>query len=472
MTTKILLTACNSYYSSGCAYNKGGTAVVTSTIDLLRKNIPDAEFITFIQLSDKFAADNNIKVIHNKLFVSKNYSLRTIIASTTNLFLAILWSITQKRLPRLAKLLVSNRLLKVYVDADIIIDLSMDHYSDDFGIVAVDEQSKDMLTGLFLKKPVIIWAQSIGPFREKLTKWLVKYTLKRVTMILLREKRSKEYFEELNIKHPAVYITADTAFTMEPATRERANEILAAEGIKITNRPLIGMTVGWTTLIKNAKKSFIINLLMSIFRLARLILPYQVFEMSKRIYMRSKIFNVTLFADIAEAVRIVDELIDKTNGTVLIISHVTEPLLDDRELAKAIIAKVHKPDRVFMLNGDYTAQELKAIIGLSDVFVGSKMHSNIAALSMNIPTIGIQYGHKFYGIMESLDQVKYVCDDFLSNEVVPKTIDALENSNKIKLTLSEKIIIIKSQANKNAELVADLISLNHTLQQPVTKRGK
>jgi len=188
--------------------------------------------------------------------------------------------------------------------------------------------------------------------------------------------------------------------------------------------------------------------------------------------MRSKIFNVTLFADIAEAVRIVDELIDKTNGTVLIISHVTEPLLDDRELAKAIIAKVHKPDRVFMLNGDYTAQELKAIIGLSDVFVGSKMHSNIAALSMNIPTIGIQYGHKFYGIMESLDQVKYVCDDFLSNEVVPKTIDALENSNKIKLTLSEKIIIIKSQANKNAELVADLISLNHTLQQPVTKRGK
>jgi len=43
---------------------------------------------------------------------------------------------------------------------------------------------------------------------------------------------------------------------MEPATRERANEILAAEGIKITNRPLIGMTVGWTTLIKNAKKSF------------------------------------------------------------------------------------------------------------------------------------------------------------------------------------------------------------------------
>jgi len=73
---------------------------------------------------------------------------------------------------------VSNRLLKVYVDADIIIDLSMDHYSDDFGIVAVDEQSKDMLTGLFLKKPVIIWAQSIGPFREKLTKWLVNILLK------------------------------------------------------------------------------------------------------------------------------------------------------------------------------------------------------------------------------------------------------------------------------------------------------
>jgi len=74
--------------------------------------------------------------------------------------------------------------------------------------------------------------------------------------------------------------------------------------------------------------------------------------------------------------------------------------------------------------------------------------------------------------MESLDQVKYVCDDFYQMKWFQRPLMRLENSNKIKLTLSEKIIIIKSQANKNAELVADLISLNHTLQQPVTKRGK
>jgi polysaccharide pyruvyl transferase WcaK-like protein len=64
----------------------------------------------------------------------------------------------------------------------------------------------------------------------------------------------------------------------------------------------------------------------------------------------------------------------------------------------------------------YNAYEIKGIIGLCDFFIGSRMHSCIAALSQGIPTIGVAYSKKFIGIFNSVDLGTYVIDARLYDE--------------------------------------------------------
>ena len=58
----------------------------------------------------------------------------------------------------------------------------------------------------------------------------------------------------------------------------------------------------------------------------------------------------------------------------------------------------------------YDPHELKAIIGLCDFFVGSRMHACIAALSQGIPCVGIAYSRKFEGVFSSVGVGDWVID--------------------------------------------------------------
>jgi colanic acid/amylovoran biosynthesis protein len=459
---RILLTNCHNYYNLGCQYNKGGSAVIISTINMLRKYIPDAEFSTFIQMPDDFANAYKIKIVNNKMFRSKCYSLNTTSQSSLNLIRAILWRITHKRFPLFAKGLVGNRELKEYLSADIIIDVSMDHYSDDFGFIAITEQSKDMLIGVFLGKPVIVWAQSVGPFRSRLTSWLVKYTLNKISMILLREDISAFHLKELGIHIPFMNITADPAFTMEPATKERASEILLKEGIDENTKLLAGMTISWTALMGATRRSTYLRYIESLYRLSHLILPEGFFNFLQHKASVFKWLNMSSFIKTEDIVKIINHLVEDMDASVVLIPHSVDPGLDDRKVMVEVLIKLKQSVKVHMLAGDYSAPELKAVIGCCDLFIGAKMHSNIASLSMSVPTIGIQYSYKFAGIMKTLGETEYICDDFNPEVIIPKIDKAWSNRELIKADLKNKLNLIKGRSFQNAKIVADFLSSRTT----------
>lgn len=110
--------------------------------------------------------------------------------------------------------------------------------------------------------------------------------------------------------------------------------------------------------------------------------------------------------------------------------------------------------------GDYSAPELKAVIGKCDLFIGGKMHANIAATSMHVPTVGMQYGHKFYGIMRLLGQEQYVCNKFTVEELKSKVDRAWADRERIRGELAAKTDILKKYAFYNAKLVEDLLHSN------------
>jgi colanic acid/amylovoran biosynthesis protein len=66
--------------------------------------------------------------------------------------------------------------------------------------------------------------------------------------------------------------------------------------------------------------------------------------------------------------------------------------------------------RVRIVTGDYDAHQLKGIIGRCGFFVGSRMHSCIAALSQGVPCVGVAYSMKFRGVFESVGMADWVVD--------------------------------------------------------------
>ena len=120
---------------------------------------------------------------------------------------------------------------------------------------------------------------------------------------------------------------------------------------------------------------------------------------------------------------------------------------------------VRNKNGVSIIKGDYSPQELKGIIGKSYLFIGARMHSNIASLSMHVPTIALSWSHKYYGIMKMVEQEKYVCNIRATSfdELVSIIDDAWSNRNEIRKNLISKSAEMEKSALNSARLVKKLM---------------
>lgn len=454
MPTALLLN-CHSAHRISGIHNRGSAAVYISTIEILQKSAPGIEFVTSIQMPPDLAADHKVRIIRNKPFSSKSFSLRTVVRSWCNLSRAGLWSLLVQHSRIVSSILASGKDLRGFAEADVIVDVSMDLYGDDFGSISVVEHSKDILIGVLMRKPVVIWAQSVGPFRSRWTSWLARLALERVALITVREETSLSHLRQLGVKRPPIYVTADPAFLLEPASTERLNQILSCEGIDTSVGPLIGVTMSWTSLLAESRSSRYLEFAKSGYRLSRLLLPERLFDVLEHRVSRLRRLNKSSYLNIETMSQVVDYLVEKLGATVLLIPHDTDPVLDDRLLAQRIGEKVQDTSKVKVITGMYSAAELKAIIGRCDLFVGGKMHANIAALSTGVPTLAVQYHHKFKGIMQMLGQEEYVCTSV--SELMGRIDVAWVNRDAIRNELKERSQSVREKAMMNGSLVRDVI---------------
>ena len=406
--------------TSCCGANKGAAAMAISAFKSLKESIPDVDFVVLSGvLPDLERCAHNIKHINKRMHPLKSFYL---------LFRCALWSILHKYLGLSTNVLINEKILQAYVKADIVIDLRGDTLNDDYGILSTIFSCTDILFGIFLEKPVVIYPQSIGPFKTKLTKYLARFTLNRVNLIMVREEITRNYLQEKGINKPPIYLISDISFLLQPAPSKRIQEILLEENINRNN------------------SSIIIGLSIS----------QQISRISKTDYG----------AYVNSMTQIVDYLTDKLNATVVFVPHVIASRGDDRIVAEKIYQKVRDKNKVISITNEYTPEELRGIIGKCDLFIGARMHANISAISTCVPTVAIAYSHKTCGIMRMLGQEKYVCDikTIISdnNEIISKINSAWNDREKIRKDLETKIKVVKERALLSAKLVKELLdSLNN-----------
>ena len=69
-----------------------------------------------------------------------------------------------------------------------------------------------------------------------------------------------------------------------------------------------------------------------------------------------------------------------------------------------------KFDLIRLKNSMIFSNGIANVIGMCDFFIGTRMHSCIAALSQCIPAVGVAYSKKFKGVFATVDAEALVAD--------------------------------------------------------------
>src|SRR5690554_1739481 len=110
-----------------------------------------------------------------------------------------------------------------------------------------------MRLAFLLRKPVMVYANGIGPVNRPFNRYLTKNTLNKVQQITLRDRGSLEYIQKLGVTNKNVKVTADPVFTLEAVDSNRVNQIFINENI-YPNKPLVGVSVRYWKDDKNLSR--------------------------------------------------------------------------------------------------------------------------------------------------------------------------------------------------------------------------
>jgi colanic acid/amylovoran biosynthesis protein len=410
--TKILL------LNAGCS-NRGTYALSISTINIIKKAIPQAEFVLMGSEIDQKDLPL-IKLLALKPLKTPMPWVHLIECSLIRLF----------RKFYLNYPLSLDSPLNAYLQSDVVINSGGDHLSGEFGKFGLGSYL-NICYAILLKKPIVLHGESLGYYRNPIYNTIAKIIFNNVDLILVRENFSKRYLEYNHISNPDIFVTADPAFTLDAANDATLDKIIITEDLKNVSRPLIGIN-----------PSGLIGKISGV----------------------SEVHLAQIFADL------IDKLISDWNATIVLIPHVYTSNLDDRSAIRLIAERVKNKKKLKSITNEYTAQELKGIIGMCDLFIGTRMHATIASTSMLVPTVGIAYSHKMHGIIgEMLGLEDYIIEieNLTYDNLVSVVHKAWLNREDLKEHLSKKIPIIRENAFQNGKYIKLLLEDNHILNNEI-----
>jgi len=411
---KILIT--NSH-----ADNRGDEAAQRSLINTISSLLPNVEFTVLTTSPQGLDLPSQVQVIE------------TFTATNKNFFLLSLWTIFRSwglKLPTFGKGQNIFTALEKIATADIIISAPGGPY---FGELYPSHEIGEHLFHLYLskilKKPLMIYGPSMGPFKSLYRNRLRKYLLNKADIISLRDHISQKYLSELKLKHPLIYLSADSAFQDKiKFNEEKIKEIMKSEKIIASPDTVHGPLIGITPTGERWN-----------------------FPQAKDPKKEQQTYNQTM-------AKTIDYLINKFKATIVFFPQLYGNS-SDIPLIKDIIKLVDNPLAVKILSPQWDSETQQAIIAHLDLFIGNRYHSIIFSLNQNIPVVGLAYEHKSTGVMQAakLDDFVIQINDLTYDTLIEKINLALTKKNEIKEQLIIQVETIRKKALVNSILALALI---------------
>ncbi len=298
-------------------------------------------------------------------------------------------------------ILINRQFVQAIREADIVISTGGHHITTMFVPDAVTPQIFDMAAALLYKKPLILWSQSIGPFRFKSAKsrLMVQKILSSASQIFIRDEDSAEQIREMQVPLEHVSKTCESVFGLCDIVKSRT---------KPSNRPpLMGISVYVHTRANRIKEH----------------------ENNPRYF-------ASLIDYAIEAGYKVRFFPMELQGT-------------DRRFIEKVIDNVHKKENCEIVEGFPGTSEHINAVSECRMFVGHKTHSQIFSLLAATPLLAIAYHKKTEDFTAQYGLEEYcITDAQIGAEKLIELFDKINNDLDV---INEKQETVSSEMCKQVK---------------------
>ena len=365
--------------------NRGCLALGIGAIILLAKKYNQDSY-TILNIAKETSKNVEVKEYNGKKYkiITQNIASKYYKTSLVDIWMYLL---TKK---------TNNDLIKFLSTVDNIYNINWgDGFTDIYGFNRVKLFLVECLIPILMNKNMIFMPQTIGPFKTFWGKIISFIILKFCKKVYVRDSMAEKYLKTIGVKYERSY---DVSVYMQPEKEDFE-----------PNDKTIGINI------------------------------------SGLLHFKTDLSDTSEFEQYDE---LVEKLIRKfisMNKNVLLIPHTynaeNPERADDLVACKYFAAKINS-DKIHIVDKNYTAPQLKYIISKCEFFIGSRMHSNFAALSTSTPCVGLGYSYKFkggfemFGIPECAISLKNFEDKDADN-IVSKIIELYNNRDAIKQKLTD-----------------------------------
>lgn len=378
--------------------NKGAEAMAKTLIDQFDEEevVIASYFESDLKFTDEF--EETVQIIERVQVIEL---LGKSVLSAARLDL----SETKANLQNLTK---ARHLLSHIREADVVIDLNGYALTSKFGLFSMVFWFEGMMLAKLGRTPFVMFPQSVGPFDDWRGRQLVKNLLPHCEDRYVRGSVSKEYLEEIGITD--VTVKPDTAFLFEAKETEQSEDLVNEIGGP------------FATIVPNA-----------------------------RLHERWPEYT-------GEVVELINHVTGDHDKEVLLLPHEykADGDFDDRNVIEEIMSQHSGSEaQIHTVSQEFSAEELKSIVGESELLIGSRLHSTVAGTSMEVPTIALGWSRKYYEILEFFDLEEYVWfpEQYDRSSIIDQIDGILEGSSENEEKIKRNIEDVKQHARHPFERV-------------------
>jgi polysaccharide pyruvyl transferase CsaB len=274
-----------------------------------------------------------------------------------------------------------------------------------------------LLAALF-GKPLMLYAVGVGPLFSEHGRRFTRAACEAASAVTVRDEGSKQLLESIGVASEKIMVTADPAFALAPAPRERVREMAA--GNFPGARPLVGVVV------------------------------------------RHWAFGVHPAFWEKEVAGALDLFLENSEGGVLLIPFQQIPGVqeNDPSVAARVHAQMKQQARAVVARGPYQPAELAALLGACDLVVGMRLHSAIFSMVNRVPFVAVDYDPKVRWILREagLDDNTLDIGELEAPLLCERMKGALAGSDEYRLRLEPILTHLREQARLNAEVAVRIMT--------------
>ena len=259
----------------------------------------------------------------------------------------------------------------------------------------------------WLGKPVMLYANGIGPLKRPNNRRRVKKVVERATLVTLRDHSSARELREMGVERPDIYVTADPVFHLNPADPDRCLELIRSTGLE-EGRPFVAVSV--------------------------------------REWRDTGDFYHQL-------ARLCDHLRRTYGLEVLFLLMQPER---DRGATAQVRQQMKEPS--YVLDAPCSPRELMGVLGRARLCLAMRLHTLIFAARMAIPAMGLVYDPKVASYLEELGlPAAGHVEHFDGDEAIRRADDLMARYDQVLSSLGEKSEQLARAARENERLLMEML---------------